>query len=118
MVNGSHVIFYARDADKVRSFFKDVLELGSVDAGHRWLIFALPPAEFAVHPTEDTPRYELYLMCDDIHATMKDLQAKGVEFAHPVKQERWGLVTAIKLPGGGEMGLYEPRHPTALKLNR
>ena len=118
MVNGSHVIFYAKDADKVRSFFRDVLELGSVDAGHGWLIFALPPAEFAVHPIEDTPRYELYLMCDDIQATTKGLQAKGVEFSHPVKEERWGLVTAIKRPGGGELGLYEPRHPTALKLNR
>lgn len=118
MVNGSHVIFYAKDADKARSFFSDVLKLGSVDAGHGWLIFALPPAEFAVHPTEGAPRYELYLMCDDIEATTKDLQAKGVEFVRPVKEERWGLVTAIKLPDGGEMGLYEPRHPTALKLNR
>jgi hypothetical protein len=118
MVNGSHVIFYAKNADKVRGFFKDVLKLGSVDAGHGWLIFALPPAEFAVHPTEGTTHYELYLMCDDIQATMKDLTTKGVEFARPVKEERWGLVTAIKLPGGGEMGLYEPRHPTALKLTR
>ena len=90
MVNGSHVIFYAKDADKVRSFFSDVSKLGSVDAGHGWLIFALPPAEFAVHPTEGAPRYELYLMCDDIEATTKDLQAKGVEFVRPVKEERWG----------------------------
>jgi catechol 2,3-dioxygenase-like lactoylglutathione lyase family enzyme len=117
MVNGSHVIFYAKDADKVRSFFKDVLQLGSVDAGHGWLIFALPPAEFAVHPTGDQPHYELYLMCDDIHATMKGMKAKGVEFARPLEEQRWGSVTAIKLPGGGEMGLYEPRHPTALNLN-
>jgi hypothetical protein len=118
MVNGSHAIFCCKDADKVRGFFKDALRLGSVDAGHGWLIFALPPAEFAVHPTEGTSHYQLYLMCDDIQAAAKDLQAKGVEFAHPVKEERWGRVTAIKLPGGGEMGLYEPRHPTALKLNR
>ena len=118
MVNGSHVIFYAKDADKVRGLFSDVLQLSSVDAGHGWLIFALPPAEFAVHPTDGTPHCELYLMCDDIQATTKDLQAKGVELAHPAKEERWGLVTAIKLPGGGEMGLYEPRHPTALSLNR
>ena len=117
MVIGSHVIFYARDADRVRSFVKDVLQLSSVDAGHGWLIFALPPAEFAVHPIEGTPHCELYLMCDDIQATTKDLQAKGVEFVHPVKEERWGLVSAIKLPGGGEIGLYEPRHPTALNLN-
>jgi hypothetical protein len=118
MVNGSHVIFYSKDADKVRSFFKDVLKLDSVDAGHGWLIFALPPAEFAVHPTEGTSQYGLYLLCDDIQAATKDLQARGVEFAHPVKEERWGWVTAIKLPGDGEMGLYEPRHPTALNLNR
>lgn len=117
MVNGSHVIFYAKDADKVRSFLKDVLQLSSVDAGSGWLIFALPPAEFAVHPTEGTAHYGFYLMCDDIQATTQDLQAKGVEFAHPVKEERWGLVTALKLPGGGEMGLYEPHHPTALDLN-
>jgi predicted enzyme related to lactoylglutathione lyase len=117
MINGSHVILYAKDADKVRNFVKDVLHLSSVDAGHSWLIFALPPAEFAVHPTEGTPRSELYLMCDDVQATTKELQAKGVEFAHPVKEERWGLVTAIKLPGGGEIGLYQPRHPTALNLN-
>jgi predicted enzyme related to lactoylglutathione lyase len=117
MVNGVHALFYAKDADKVRSFFKDVLKLGSVDAGHGWLIFALPPAELAIHPTEDKPHHELYLMCDDIQATMKDLKGKGVEFADAVKEERWGIVTAIKVPGGGEIGLYEPRHPTALKLN-
>jgi predicted enzyme related to lactoylglutathione lyase len=118
MVNGIHALFYAQDADKVRGFFKDVLKLGSVDAGEGWLIFALPPAELGIHPTEDKPHHELYLMCDDIQATMKDLKAKGVEFAHPVKDQGLGLVTAIKVPGGGEMGLYEPRHPTALKLKR
>jgi len=118
MVNGIHALFYAQDADKVRGFFKDVLKLGSADAGEGWLIFALPPAELGIHPTEDKPHHELYLMCDDIQATMKDLKAKGVEFAHPVKDQGWGLVTAIKVPGGGEMGLYEPRHPTALKLKR
>ena len=118
MVHGCHVIFYAKVADRVRGFFKEVLQLGSVDAGRGWLIFALPPAEFAVHPTEGKPHYELYLMCDNIQDTMKDLQAKGTEFASPVKQEQWGASTAIKLPGGGELGLYEPRHPTALTLNR
>lgn len=118
MVNGSHVIFHTKDADKVRTFFKNVLRLGSVDARRGWLIFALPPAEFAVHPSEDESHYELYMMCDDIQATMKDMKAKGVEFAHPVKEQRWGLVTAIKLPGEGEIGLYRPRHPTALNLNR
>ncbi len=116
MINGVHALFHAKDADKVRSFFKDTLELGSVDAGHGWLIFALPPAELAIHPTDDTPHHELYLMCDDVQATMKELKAKNVEFTGPVKEQRWGLVTAIKVPGGGEVGLYEPRHPTALSL--
>jgi predicted enzyme related to lactoylglutathione lyase len=116
MVTGPHVIFYAKDADKVRGFFKDVLKLGSVHAGHGWLIFALPPV--AAHPTEDEPHYDFYLMCDDIQKSVKDLKAKGVELTQPVKEQRWGLVTAIKIPGGGEMGLYEPRHPTALELNR
>ncbi len=116
MINGVHALFYAKDADKVRSFFKDTLKLGSVDAAHGWLIFALPPAELAIHPTDDAPHHELYRMCDDIQATMKELKAKNVEFTGPVKEQRWGLVTAIKVPGGGEVGLYEPRHPTALNL--
>jgi hypothetical protein len=95
---------------------KDTLNLGSVDAGHGWLIFALPPAELGIHPTEDKPHHELYLMCDDIQATMKELKAKKVEFAGELKDQSWGLVTAMKVPGGGEMGLYQPKHPTALKL--
>jgi hypothetical protein len=116
MLNGVHALFYAKDADKVRSFFKDTLKFGSVDAGHGWLISALPPAELAIHPTEEKPHHELYLMCDDIQATMKELKAKNVEFTGAVKDQRWGFVTAIQVPGGGEVGLYEPRHPTALNL--
>jgi hypothetical protein len=116
MIDGVHALFYAKDADRVRSFFKDTLNLGSVDAGHGWLIFALPPAELGIHPTEDKPHHEFYLMCDDIQATMKELKAKKVEFAGEVKDQGWGLVTAMKVPGGGEMGLYQPKHPTALKL--
>jgi predicted enzyme related to lactoylglutathione lyase len=112
VITGAHSIIYTTDPDGVRAFFRDVLELPSVDAGHGWLIFALPPAEVAAHPTEGAPSCELYLMCDDIRATMAELEAKGVEFARPIAEERWGLVTAIKLPGGGELGLYEPRHPT------
>ncbi len=112
MITGAHSIIYTTDPDGVRAFFRDVLELPSVDAGHGWLIFALPPAEIAAHPTEDAPRCELYLMCDDIRSTVAELEAKGVEFVRPIAEERWGLVTAIKLPGGGELGLYEPRHPT------
>src|SRR5215469_9750521 len=112
MITGVHAILYAKDADKVRAFFRDVLEFPSVDAGHGWLIFALPPAEVAAHPTDGAGGHELYLMCDDIHATVDELRARGVEFSRPVAEERWGLVTAIRLPGGAELGLYEPRHPT------
>ena len=112
MITGAHSIIYTTDPDGVRAFFRDVLELPSVDAGHGWLIFALPPAEVEAHPTEGAPRCELYLMCDDIRSTVAELEAKGVEFVRPIAEERWGLVTAIKLPGGGELGLYEPRHPT------
>jgi predicted enzyme related to lactoylglutathione lyase len=112
VIIGAHSIIYSTDPDGVRAFFRDVLELPSVDAGHGWLIFALPPAEVAAHPTDGVGRHELYLMCDDIQATVDDLAAKGVEFARPIAEERWGLVTAIRLPGGAEVGLYEPRHPT------
>ena len=112
VITGAHSIIHTSDPDGVRAFFRDVLELPSVDAGQGWLIFALPPAEVAVHPAEGGDRHELYLMCDDIHATVGELQDKGVELTRPVSEERWGLVTAISLPGGGELGLYEPRHPT------
>ena len=91
-----------------------VLFIESVDAGSGWLIFALPPAEVAVHPAERGGRHELYLMCDDIEATTAELAGKGIELARPVSDEGWGLVTALRLPGGAELGLYEPRHPTAL----
>jgi predicted enzyme related to lactoylglutathione lyase len=89
-----------------------VLGLPSVDAGGGWLIFGLPGAEAAFHPAEKGGRQELYLMCDDVHATVAELEAKGAEFARPVSDEGWGLVTALRLPGGGELALYEPRHPT------
>jgi predicted enzyme related to lactoylglutathione lyase len=112
MITGAHSIIYSADADRVRAFFRDVLELPHVDAGHGWLIFALPPAEVAAHPTDGESRHELYLMCDDIHATVEALRSKGVEFTRPIEEERWGLLTAIRLPGGAEIGLYEPRHPT------
>jgi catechol 2,3-dioxygenase-like lactoylglutathione lyase family enzyme len=113
VITGAHAIIYTRDADGVRAMFEDVLGLPSVDAGHGWLIFALPPAEVAAHPTDDGPgRHELYLMCDDIRATVADLEAKGVEFSRPIAEERWGSVTAIALPGGGELGLYQPKHPS------
>jgi catechol 2,3-dioxygenase-like lactoylglutathione lyase family enzyme len=111
MIDGVHAILFTRDAEALRAFLRDVLELPSVDAGGGWPIFALPPAELAAHPSEDGGRSELYLMCDDIEATVAALEAKGVALAGPVRDEGWGMVTAIRLPGGGELGLYEPRHP-------
>jgi predicted enzyme related to lactoylglutathione lyase len=112
MITGVHGVIFTRDADGVRAFFRDVLEFSSVDAGKGWLIFALPPAELAAHPAEEAGHHELYLMCDDAHATVDELKRKGVEFSRPISDEGFGLMTAIKLPGGGELGLYEPRHPT------
>ena len=110
MITGVHAVMFSRDAEGVRAFLRDVLELGSVDAGGGWLIFGLPPAELAAHPGEQNAT-QLYLMCDDIEATVAELEAKGVELVRPVSDEGWGLVTAIALPGDGELGLYEPRHP-------
>src|SRR5215470_17578383 len=110
MITGVHAVLFTTDADADRAFFRDVLDLPSVDAGGGWLIFALPPAELAAHPAEESGRQELYLMCDDVEATVAELSARGAEIIGPVKDEGFGLVTAIRLPGGGELGLYEPRH--------
>jgi catechol 2,3-dioxygenase-like lactoylglutathione lyase family enzyme len=117
MINGLHAILYAKDADKVRAFLRDVLGFKSVDAGHGWMIFAAPPAELAAHPTEegDKPHHELYLMCDDLKATMKELESKGAKCC-AVTEARWGSITTIQIPGGGQLGLYQPKHPTALNL--
>jgi hypothetical protein len=111
MLTGVHAVMFTDDPDGLRAFLGDVLGFPSVDAGGGWLIFALPPAELAAHPSDGDHRHELYLMCDDVGATVAELERKGVELARPVSDEGWGLVTAIKLPGGGELGLYEPRHP-------
>ncbi|GID97549.1 VOC family protein [Amorphoplanes digitatis] len=113
MINGAHVIIYSRDAEADRDFFRDTLGYPHVDAGHGWLIFRLPPAEVAMHPADGEPAHELYLMCDDLEATMAELSAKGVECT-AVTEERWGVRTALRLPGGSELGLYEPRHPVAI----
>ena len=112
MIFGAHVIVYSKDAQADRAFFRDVLGFSSVDAGHGWLIFALPPAEVAVHPAEDTVGHELYFVCDDLTAEIAALRAKGVNCSH-VEEARWGSVTKIRLPGGGEVGLYQPKHPLA-----
>jgi catechol 2,3-dioxygenase-like lactoylglutathione lyase family enzyme len=114
MITGAHAVLFSEDAEAVRALLRDALGLESVEAGGGWLIFALPPAEVAVHPAERGGRHELYLMCDDIEATTAELAEKGIELARPVSDEGWGLVTALRLPGGAELGLYEPRHPTAL----
>jgi len=113
MITGVHAILYAKDSERVRAFFRDVLEFPSVDAGRGWLIFALPPAEVAAHPADGEEFHELYLMCDDVHATVEKMRSKGVTFTMPVADRGWGLVTRFELPGGGEMGMYQPRHPTA-----
>lgn len=115
MINGAHVILYSRDADADRAFLRDVLGYPHVDAGGEWLIFKLPPAEVAVHPTDGQETHELYLMCDDLETTRGELRAKGVEVGE-VSEQRWGILTSFTLPGGGSVGLYEPRHPTAYDL--
>ena len=112
MIIGAHAIIFTKNADAVRAFVSDVLEFPAVDAGDGWLIFALPAAELAAHPADDGSHHELYLMCDDIHATVAELQGKGAEFSRPISDERWGLITAIKMPDGAELHLYEPKHPT------
>ncbi|HEX7722754.1 MAG TPA: hypothetical protein VF397_11395 [Pyrinomonadaceae bacterium] len=115
MINGAHVIIYSKDPEADRSFFKDVLGFHHVDAGHGWLIFALPPAEVACHPGDENDQHELYLMCDDLAAMMSALDAKGIHCSE-VQEPPWGLLTKITLPGG-KLGLYQPKHPTAAKLD-
>ena len=114
MINGVHAIIFSDDAEGVRAFFDEVLGFPSVDAGGGWLIFALPPAELAAHPADEKGRHELYLMCDDIKATTEELQAKGVEITREISEERFGLMTALRLPDGSELALYEPRHASPL----
>jgi catechol 2,3-dioxygenase-like lactoylglutathione lyase family enzyme len=114
VITGVHAVVFTKEAERLRALFRDVLGFSSVDAGGGWLIFALPPAEVAAHPSDEEDRHELYLMCDDVEATVEELSAKGVEFTGPVSDEGFGLVTAIRLPGGGELGLYQPKHPSPL----
>ena len=115
MISGAHVIVYSKNAEADRAFFRDVLGFKSVDAGHGWLIFALPPAEVALHPSDEDGVHELYLMCDDLKAEMASLTEMSVACSE-VQEARWGSITKIRLPGGGEVGLYQPKHPTALSL--
>ena len=114
MITGAHVLLYSRNADADRAFLRDVLQFHFLDAGHGWLIFRLPPAEAAVHPSEGDAelRSELYLMCDNLEAQIKTFKEKGIDCT-PVATERWGIRTTIVLPSGGRLGLYQPTHPTA-----
>jgi catechol 2,3-dioxygenase-like lactoylglutathione lyase family enzyme len=111
MIFGAHVVVYSQDAAADRAFFRDVFGFDSVDAGEGWLIFALPPAEAAVHPTGENTGHELFFMCDDLEAEMAALGQRGVRCAE-VQEARWGSVTKVGLPGGGEVGLYQPKHPS------
>lgn len=113
MIDGAHVIIYSTDAAADREFLRAVLGFRHVDAGDGWLIFDLPPAEVGVHPTDVPAAQELYLMCDDVDKTVEELAGADVEFTEPITDQGWGRVTKIRLPGGGEVGLYEPRHERA-----
>ena len=116
MITGAHVILYSTDAEADRVFIRDVLGFAGVDAGGGWLIFKLPPAEIAVHPTDGLGKHECYLMCDDIEQTLAELTARGVTISHPVSDQGWGLLASMKLPSGSDLSIYQPRHPTAYDL--
>lgn len=109
MIDGAHVIIYSKDAEADKAFFKNVLKFGHVDVGHGWLIFKLPPAECAVHPSDENDLHEFYLMTDDLDLEMTQLKKAGVACEEPSVQG-WGRLTRITLPGGGKLGLYQPRH--------
>lgn len=116
MINGTHAVIYTTEPEECRAFFRDKLGMNSVDAGRGWRIFALPPAELGIHPSEaaENGRHSLFLMCDDVEKTMAELSAKGVEFTQPVKRERYGLLTAMRIPGGSELWMYQPTHPSPI----
>ncbi len=111
MINGAHVIIYSKDAEADRAFFRDILNYPFVDAGHGWLIFALPPAEVALHPDEQGGRHELYLMCDDVRDFIAQMAAAGVQCS-AIDEQRWGSLVSVRLPGGGSLGVYQPKHPS------
>ena len=115
MINGAHIVIYTRDAEADRAFFRDVLGFSSVDAGGGWLIFAMPPLEAAFHDSRKNDLHELYLLCDDIEATLKALRSKKVNVSE-VSEQRWGKLAAFTLPGGGKIGIYQPKHPSPLQL--
>ena len=108
MINGGHVIVYSTDAEADRAFFRDVLKFSHVDVGHGWLIFALPPSEVAVHPSQSAS-HELFVMCDDIEGLIADMTAQGIACS-AIDEQRWGRIVRITLPGGGALGIYQPKH--------
>lgn len=112
MITGGHVVIYSKDAEADRAFFRDVLEFPCVDAGDGWLIFALPPSEIACHPYEKNDEHQFFFTCDDVEATIQQLSKRGVECG-PVADQGWGLLTSLRLPGGGKIGLYQLRHSLA-----
>jgi catechol 2,3-dioxygenase-like lactoylglutathione lyase family enzyme len=113
MIFGAHIVLYSQDAEADRAFLRDALGFKSVDAGHGWLIFALPPAEVAVHPAEENGRHELYLLSNDLEGEIAALDSKGISCSE-MQKERWGSITLIQLPGGGSVGMYQPAHLTAI----
>jgi catechol 2,3-dioxygenase-like lactoylglutathione lyase family enzyme len=113
MISGAHVVVYSKNAEADRVFFRDILGFKSVDAGHGWLIFALPPTEAAFHPSEKEA-HELFFMCDDLRTEMAALAKKGVPCSK-VEEARWGSYTNLRLPSGGHVRLYQPNHPTAIQ---
>jgi catechol 2,3-dioxygenase-like lactoylglutathione lyase family enzyme len=127
VITSAHAILYAEDPERARAFFRDVLDLPYVDVHGGWLIFALPPAELGIHPAAEAGQpaggapnghHELFFMCDDIDATVAELSAKGVEFTAAIEEQRFGRLTRLRVPGAGEIGLYQPSHPTAYDLGR
>ena len=114
MITGAHVIIYTKDPEADRAFFRDILGFRSVDAGQGWLIFALPASEAAFHPAEQNGAHEIYLMCDNLANEIKSLKARKVPCS-AVHEERWGSITRVSLPGGGKLGLYQPRHKTSME---
>jgi hypothetical protein len=119
MIIGAHSIIYSTNPDADRAFLRDVLELTNVDVGEGWLIFGLPPAEVAVHPSSENDVHEFYLMCDDVEALIGEMKKRGVACG-PVQNQGWGLLTQVALPGGGKLGIYQPRHarPKAMSARR
>ncbi len=109
VISGAHAIIYSADPKADRQFFRDLLHLPHVDVGEGWLIFGLPPSELAVHPAETSGAQEIYLLCDQIQAFLQEMEKRGISCA-PIQSQRWGLLTYVTLPGGGRLGIYEPRH--------